>query len=93
MIPQSPTAYNEEEEPQFTKEDVDLQFLLEYGLTPYAWDTLRAAAQVMVDTGDRDEALRVFFNQINNFCNDARINTRGVFQEFINELDERMESF
>ena len=77
-------------DPKFTKEDVSLQCLLEYGVTPHAFKILTEAAEVLVDTGDIDQAMRILFNQVANFSKRAGIDSVDIFKEIIDELSMRV---
>lgn len=69
----------------------DLNFLLEYGLTPEAFSAMKTAARFIVDSGDREEVLRVLFNQVNNFCKDAGVDTDQVFRDVVDHVNSRLE--
>jgi hypothetical protein len=62
------------------------------GLTENERAIVEQAARAIVDCGDLDEFLRQLFNQVVNECKRAGVNHRSIFRDFIDDLQDRLDS-
>lgn len=69
----------------------DLEFFLEYGLTPRVFDTMSEAAKCLIDSGDPDQLTLVLFNQIANHSRKIGSNPKIIFQKMADDLQSRLD--
>lgn len=69
----------------------DLEFFLEYGLTPETFNTMTIAAKYLVDSGDLDKLTVVLFNQIVNHCRQTGSDHKIVFEKMADDLQKRLD--
>ena len=67
----------------------NLEFFIEYGLTWREYNAISEAARCMIESGHRDELLRVFFNQIANAANGSM---KDILADIADEATGRLES-
>jgi hypothetical protein len=70
----------------------DLEFFLEYGITPETFQTLSKAAQCITENGDPEKVYLVLFNQVRNQCSRNNLDHRAVFESIIAHLRDRLNS-